>query len=57
MDASAIQMNKAFEPPAGTKRLFDLIQIKNEMYKPAFYQALKDTLVCSDIDVATQVNI
>lgn len=55
MEGFTVHMNKPFDAPAGTKRLFDLIQIKNEIYKPAFYQALKDTLVCSDIDLATQV--
>lgn len=55
MDGFITQMNKPFEAPAGTRRLFDLIQIKNEIYRSAFYQAVKDTLVCSDIDLATQV--
>lgn len=48
-------MNRPFTPPAGTMRLFDLVKIKNEIYRAAFYFALRDTLVCENIDLATQV--
>lgn len=44
-----------FQAPKGTFRLFDLIKFKNEDYKPVFYSVLRDTLVCEDIDLATQV--
>lgn len=44
-----------FQAPRGTARLFDLVKMKNEDYKPVFYAALRDTLVCEDIDLATQI--
>ena len=44
-----------FQAPRGTARLFDLVKMKNEDYKPVFYAALRDTLVCEDIDQATQI--
>ena len=44
-----------FQAPRGTARLFDLVKMKNEDYKPVFYSALRDTLVCEDIDQATQI--
>lgn len=48
-------MKKSFSAPNGSKRLFDLIKFKNEEYKTAFYFALRDTLVCQDIDTATKI--
>lgn len=49
------QMKKPFEAPPGSERLFDLIKIKNSAFKIAFYFALRDTLVCNDIDTATDI--
>lgn len=42
-----------FQAPPNSKRLFDLLKIKNEKYIPIFYYALRDTLVCENIDIAT----
>jgi len=47
--------NAAFDTPSGTDRLFDLVQIKNSIYRPAFYFALRNTLVASNLDTATKV--
>lgn len=37
------------------KRLFDLVKIKNQRLAPAFYFALKDTLVCKDLPTASKI--
>ena len=55
MESWQNSMNKQFNAPKGTARLFDLIKIKNEMYRSVFYFALRDTLICEDIDLATQI--
>jgi structural maintenance of chromosome 4 len=36
-------------------RLFDLVRSKDPMYLPAFYFALRDTLVADDLDTATRI--
>jgi structural maintenance of chromosome 4 len=41
--------------PSSTKRLFDLITPKDVSLRPAFYMALKDTLVASDLDTAVSI--
>ncbi len=37
------------------ERLFDLVRPKDPMYLPAFYFALRDTLVADDLDAATRI--
>lgn len=44
-----------YTAPAGTHRLFDLIDVKDEKYKAAFYYGLRNTLVAKDLDEATKV--
>lgn len=48
-------MNKPFIAPEGCQRLFDLLQFKSEDYKVVFYFALRDTLVCQNLDIAARV--
>lgn len=36
-------------------RLFDLIRVEDERVQPAFYFALRDTLVANDLDQATRI--
>jgi Chromosome segregation ATPases len=36
-------------------RLFDLIRVEDERVRPAFYYALRDTLVANDLDQATRI--
>lgn len=36
-------------------RLFDLVKTKEEQILPAFYFALRDTLVANDLDQATRI--
>lgn len=48
-------MASPFRTPSQTHRLFDLIQPFKEEYLPAFYMALKDTLVANDLESATSI--
>ena len=36
-------------------RLFDLIKVQNDDVMPAFYFALRDTLVAKDLEQATRI--
>lgn len=51
------RMSKPFETPAGTHRLFDVLQLPatSADVRPAFYMALKDTLVANDLDMAVKI--
>eukprot|EP00743_Colponemidia_sp_Colp-15_P004444 GILK01004794.1.p1 GENE.GILK01004794.1~~GILK01004794.1.p1 ORF type:complete len:1385 (-),score=418.54 GILK01004794.1:245-4204(-) len=46
---------RPLETPENALRLFDLVQPKHEMFLPAFYHALRDTLVADDLDMATRI--
>lgn len=48
-------METRFNCPANSSRLFDLINISDPKFKPAFYFALRDTLVTENIDSATKI--
>lgn len=48
-------IEQSFKAPSNTSRLFDLINVKDDIYRPAFYYALRNTLVANDIDIATKV--
>ena len=41
--------------PEGVPRLFDLVRVKDECFLPAFYFALRDTLVANDLEQATRI--
>uniref|UniRef100_A0A8C2H8Y6 Structural maintenance of chromosomes protein n=1 Tax=Cyprinus carpio TaxID=7962 RepID=A0A8C2H8Y6_CYPCA len=41
--------------PESTPRLFDMVRVKDESVRPAFYFALRDTLVARDLEQATRV--
>ena len=45
-------MNQPFSAPAKSQRLFDLVEPAEERLRPAFYFALRNTLVCKDLDSA-----
>jgi structural maintenance of chromosome 4 len=36
-------------------RLYDLVKVSDEKFKDAFYFAIRNTLVCDGIDVATRI--
>jgi structural maintenance of chromosome 4 len=52
---STAKMDAPIRLPQGTQRLFDLIRPKDPIFRPAFYMALRDTLVTDDWDLATRV--
>uniref|UniRef100_A0A671LMG0 Structural maintenance of chromosomes protein n=1 Tax=Sinocyclocheilus anshuiensis TaxID=1608454 RepID=A0A671LMG0_9TELE len=41
--------------PESIPRLFDMVRVKDESVRPAFYFALRDTLVARDLEQATRV--
>lgn len=43
------------QTPENTPRLFDLVKVKDEAIRQAFYFALRDTLVADSLDQATRV--
>jgi len=47
--------NKSSIQQLDCQRLFDLVKIKNQRLAPAFYFALKDTLVCKDLPTASKI--
>lgn len=51
MDAA----NRSVEYPENVPRLYDLIRVKDERVKPAFYHGVRETLVATDLDQATRI--
>lgn len=43
--------------PEGVPRLFDLVKVKDERVLPAFYYALRETLVANNLDQATRIGL
>lgn len=43
------------QTPDNIPRLFDMVKVMDEHIRPAFYFALRDTLVADDLDQATRV--
>uniref|UniRef100_A0A8C9VSK3 Structural maintenance of chromosomes protein n=1 Tax=Scleropages formosus TaxID=113540 RepID=A0A8C9VSK3_SCLFO len=41
--------------PENIPRLFDMVKVKDEAVRPAFYFALRDTLVANDLEQATRL--
>uniref|UniRef100_A0A673UHB9 Structural maintenance of chromosomes protein n=1 Tax=Suricata suricatta TaxID=37032 RepID=A0A673UHB9_SURSU len=54
MTVWANKMTK-IQTPENTPRLFDLVKVKDEKIRQAFYFALRDTLVADNLDQATRV--
>ncbi len=50
--AAAAAMDRELRLPAGGRRLFDLITPDEDRFRPAFFFALRNTLVADDIDAA-----
>ena len=44
-----------YTPPTDSERLYDLVHIFDDRFKPAFYWALNDTLVVADTDTAARI--
>nr|CAB66811.1 hypothetical protein [Homo sapiens] len=57
LDKMAVWAKKMTEiqTPENTPRLFDLVKVKDEKIRQAFYFALRDTLVADNLDQATRV--
>ncbi|XP_023033917.2 structural maintenance of chromosomes protein 4 isoform X2 [Drosophila willistoni] len=47
--------NSRIQTPENVPRLFDLVQVEDERVKTAFYFALKDTLVCDNLEDASRI--
>lgn len=43
-------MKERVQTPEGVPRLFDLVTVKNETFKLAFFAALGDTVVANNLD-------
>lgn len=43
------------DAPEGVPRLFDLVRCDDEALLPAFYYALRDTVVATDLDQVLQL--
>ncbi|VDN42681.1 unnamed protein product, partial [Gongylonema pulchrum] len=50
-------MKKPSSTPENAPRLFDLIRVTDPAVLPAFYFALRDTLIVDDITTATRIGI
>uniref|UniRef100_A0A915KEZ3 SMC hinge domain-containing protein n=1 Tax=Romanomermis culicivorax TaxID=13658 RepID=A0A915KEZ3_ROMCU len=55
MTKFAETMRQPLETPENVPRLFDLIRVEDESVLPAFYFALRDTLVAPNLDQATRI--
>lgn len=49
------KLKKMTDTPENVPRLFDLIELKEARFAPAFYFACRDTLVARDMDQATRI--
>ncbi|XP_052471878.1 structural maintenance of chromosomes protein 4 [Carassius gibelio] len=49
------QSMASISTPENIPRLFDMVRVKDESVRPAFYFALRDTLVAGDLEQATRV--
>jgi len=55
VDQCKVQMEKAFNAPQGSQRLFDLVTTQSDDLNVAFYYTLRDTLVVKDQATANKV--
>ncbi|GAB2212622.1 hypothetical protein Drorol1_Dr00020599, partial [Drosera rotundifolia] len=49
------ELKRKVNPPEGVPRLFDLVKVKNERLKLAFYELLRNTVVANDLDQASRI--
>jgi len=47
--------NQRLETPENVPRLYDLIRVKDERVKPAFYYGLRNTLVAENLEQAERI--
>ena len=55
LDRLARRDLSAIETPEGVPRLFDLVKTKNEIFRPAFFNVLQNTLVAKDLEQANRI--
>ncbi|KAK9798137.1 hypothetical protein WJX73_006477 [Symbiochloris irregularis] len=51
----AAEMNQQCSPPEGVPRLFDLVRVSDPKLQPAFFYALRNTVVAQDLDQASRI--
>ncbi|CAN7988779.1 unnamed protein product [Ixodes hexagonus] len=57
MDRWISYTTKKITTPENVPRLFDLVTVKDQSILPAFYFALRDTLVAKDLEQATRIGL
>ncbi|MCJ1392403.1 hypothetical protein MMC18_005270 [Xylographa bjoerkii] len=55
LDRLARRDMSELDTPEGVPRLFDLVQSKDEKFRPAFYSVLQNTLVAKDLEQANRI--
>ncbi|KAI0912544.1 condensin complex component SMC4 [Ustulina deusta] len=55
LDKLRVRDVQPIQTPEGAPRLFDLVEAKEEKFRPAFYHALQDTLVAKDLAQANRI--
>ena len=55
LDRLAKRDLSAIDTPEGVPRLFDLVKTKKEIYSPAFFSVLQNTLVAKDLEQANRI--
>ncbi|KAL2045715.1 hypothetical protein N7G274_002146 [Stereocaulon virgatum] len=55
LDRLARRDLSAIDTPENVPRLFDLVKTKNDMFRPAFFSVLQNTLVAKDLEQANRI--
>ena len=55
LDRLARRDLSAIDSPEGVPRLFDLVKTKNDIFRPAFFSVLQNTLVAKDLEQANRI--
>lgn len=55
LDRLAQRDLSSIETPEGVPRLFDLVKTKKDIFRPAFFSVLQNTLVAKDLDQANRI--
>ena len=55
LDRLARRDSSPIETPEGVPRLFDLVRFKSDIFRPAFFSVLQNTLVAEDLEQANRI--
>ena len=55
IQGAAREMQRPWKQVSGTRRLFDLVKVPDARIRPAFYHALRNTLVAKTLDDGMKV--